>query len=237
MLLNVTERKTGKTGTAHQMNDGRYQINIEGADAKELAASTFKRLFTVTGEVEAQPELEVTPEEVDEVVENEGQTQLDIVERALGEVGGELEELLKGGQEVDATEEESSNASDEPAVPVKDLGLNINLINWSMNGTRGGKTDKVTSQISIKGYLMEVTEYDGYITDVRVFKENPTPPENDPDAVWTLVYKSPKMSLKDTLTWFGLDSDDMKIARKEITAIRKAVKSAHLAQQAQNESN
>lgn len=234
MLLNVTERKTGKTGTARELTDGRYAIHIEGAEAKELAASTFKRLFTVAGEVEAQPSLEVTPEEVTEVEETEGQTQLDIVERALGEVGGELEDLLKDGEEVDTPQEETP--AEETAKPsIDELGLNINLINWSMNGTRGGKTDKVTSQISIKGYLMEVTEYDGYITDVRVFQENENVPENDPDALWTLVYKSPKMSLKDTLTWFGLEGEDMKTARKEITAIRKAVKSAHLAQQAQDE--
>jgi hypothetical protein len=253
-MLKVLERKTQKEGLAHQLEDGRYAIDFGGEDKKELAESTFKRLFTVLGEAEVetatateeQPATEVQPEEViaetEEVVTESAPEE--VLENPTVEETPEQDELaaLLGDAEEVKDEDEvtpESEASEKPAKPekpevpqrsVEDLGLNIKLLDWSMNGTRGGKTDKVTSQISIKGFLMEITEYDGYITDVRVFEENPEAPENDPDAAWKLAYKSPKMSLKDTLEWFGLSVDDMKLARKEITAIRKSVKAAHLEQ-------
>jgi hypothetical protein len=260
-MLKVIERKTQKEGLASQLQDGRYVIDFGNGESKELAESTFKRLYTVLGEAQPseevasdverveQEELNLEPEtaELDapemEVVETaepeeEGQTQVDIVESTLGE--GSLDALLAGAEEVDTenalqiVEEPQSAEKPKPEKPaekdVSELGLDIKLLDWSMVGTRGGKTDKVSSQISIKGYLMDITEYAGYITDVKLYEENPNPPEDDPDAEWKLYYRSPKMSLKDTLEHLGLSADDMKIARKEITAIRKAVKAAHLEQ-------
>ena len=190
------ERKTEREALAKELEDGRFFIDFGNEDTKELAASTFRRLYTVLEE----------------------DVQVETVE------------------EVDATPEAKPEPAPKPQErSVEELGLGIKLLDWNMSGTRGGKTDKVTSQISIKDYLMEITEYAGYITDVRLFKENPNPPENDPDATWELAYKSPKMSLRDTLEWLGLSEDDAKLARKEITAIRKAVKAAHLEQQAEQE--
>lgn len=190
------ERKTEREALAKELEDGRFFIDFGNEDTKELAASTFRRLYTVLEE----------------------DVQVETVE------------------EVDATPEAKPEPAPKPQErAVEELGLGIKLLDWNMSGTRGGKTDKVTSQISIKDYLMEITEYAGYITDVRLFKENPNPPENDPDATWELAYKSPKMSLRDTLEWLGLSEDDAKLARKEITAIRKAVKAAHLEQQAEQE--
>lgn len=195
-MLKVMERKTEREALAKELEDGRFFIDFGNEDTKELAASTFRRLYTVLEE----------------------DVQVETVE------------------EVDATPEAKPEPAPKPQErSVEELGLGIKLLDWNMSGTRGGKTDKVTSQISIKDYLMEITEYAGYITDVRLFKENPNPPENDPDATWELAYKSPKMSLRDTLEWLGLSEDDAKLARKEITAIRKAVKAAHLEQQAEQE--
>lgn len=195
-MLKVMERKTEREALAKELEDGRFFIDFGNEDTKELAASTFRRLYTVLEE----------------------DVQVETVE------------------EVDATPEAKPEPAPKPQErAVEELGLGIKLLDWNMSGTRGGKTDKVTSQISIKDYLMEITEYAGYITDVRLFKENPNPPENDPDATWELAYKSPKMSLRDTLEWLGLSEDDAKLARKEITAIRKAVKAAHLEQQAEQE--
>lgn len=242
------ERKTERKALAKELEDGRFFIDFGNEDTKELAASTFRRLYTVLEEdvqVETVEEVEPTTEEETEVDETgvteetpAAETQVDMVEEALGE--GALEALLADAQEITEEVDATPEAKPEPAPKpqeraVEELGLGIKLLDWNMSGTRGGKTDKVTSQISIKDYLMEITEYAGYITDVRLFKENPNPPENDPDATWELAYKSPKMSLKDTLEWLGLSEDDAKLARKEITAIRKAVKAAHLEQQAEQE--
>lgn len=187
----------------------------------------------------------------EEEVENvEDFNDVNVQEDAVEEVAPVLDEVVQ--EEVtnehtdidseEATAEEEMNSAvnevapstevaevEEPATKtVDDLGLNITLIDWDMLGTRGGKTDKVLSHVTIKGYKMEITEYSGFITDVKLFEECEAP-ENDPDANWRLAYKSPKSSLKDTLEWLGLDADDMKIARKEITAIRKIVKAEHLA--------
>lgn len=233
-MLKVMERKTKREALAKELEDGRFFIDFGNDETRELASSTFRRLYTVLEEgvsVEDVPSTQTTEETP------VAETQVDKVEETLGD--GELEALLADAQEI-TTEEEANPEQPKPEPKlqekdVKDLGLNIQLLDWNMSGTRGGKTDKVTSQINIKDYLMEITEYDGYITDVRLFKENPNPPENDPDATWELVYKSPKMSLKDTLEWLGLDGEDGKLARKEITAIRKAVKAAHLEQQAEQE--
>jgi hypothetical protein len=242
-MLQVTERKTGKQGLANQLEDGRYSIDLGEGVTKELAESTFKRLYTVTGEVAATPNQQDAVETNDAPVEtNETNNAPETPQPKEDEVSPEikaLDELLAGGEELNnedgvtptpeaGTPAPKPDKPEEPQRSVADLGLGIELLDWNMAGTRGGKTDRVSSQISIKGYLMEVTEYDGFITDVKLFAENPEAPENDPDAKYKLAYRSPKMSLKDTLAWLGLSEDDMKLARKEITAIRKAVKSAHL---------
>lgn len=237
-MLNVTERKTSKQGIATKLEDGRYSIDFGNGEPKVLAESTFKRLYTINGETTVetpiQDEVASTTEEttvetpVDETPKEDERAELD----------AELNALLGDADEVSEedtltpVDESKPNKPEKPEVPqrsVADLGLNIELLSWDMEGTRGGKTDKVISSIRIKEYIMEITEYAGFITDVRLFEEVEAP-ENDPDAALKLAYKSPKMSLKDTLEWLGLNADDMKLARKEITAIRKDVKSAHLEQ-------
>lgn len=235
-MLKVVERKTQRTGVANEIDGGRYGIVFNDGESKEVANSTFKRLFTVTGqEVEEHMSENETPVQEDAPeVEPENTTIEEEQESPDDEEA--LNELLAGAQEVasdnvqvqEAPSQPQATKDEEKKKAVEDLGLNIEIVDWCMHGTRGGKTDKVTSQIKIKEYLMEITEYAGYITDVRLFEENPDAPIEDPDAKWKLAYRSVKMSLRDTLQWLGLNEDDMKIARKEITAIRKAVKQAHL---------
>ncbi len=248
--LAVVERSTERNGVATELESGRYEISFGDGDVRELAASTFKRTFIVKGEVgniaeepvkaasTEQPLGDVDPanvivdaeEKVEESVPAEVIESPTLDEEKTEQTSTDLDGLLADAQEVtDSVDDNLPAPTPAPeSRPVDQLGLNIQLLDWVMSGTRGGRTDKVTSQISIKGHLMEITEYDGYITDVRVFTELEDFPENDPDARWELVYKSPKMSLKDTLEWFGLSDADMKTARKEITAIRKAVKAAHM---------
>jgi hypothetical protein len=241
-MLKVIERKTQKEGLAWQLDEGRYAVDLGEGNVREIANSTFRRLFTVIGEAS---ENEVN--RVEQQTEQQEEQQPEQVEQVANE---ELESLLADSEEVIVEEtpsQESVNDTDESAVAeskkdkkektekpkgktVQDLGLSIRLLDWHMTGTRGGKTDKVTSLIEINDYLMEITEYAGYITDVRLFKENPEASDTDPESQRVEVYRSPKMSLKDTLEWLGLNEEDMKVARKEITSIRRQVKAAHLEQ-------
>lgn len=236
-MLKVIERRSQLEGLAEQLDSGRYKVTFNDGTVRELAESTFKRLFTVLDE---NP-VETAQQESATTVEQSTSNKYDVPNNSETELDALLAdaEVVKTDEENENNKQEVSNEAKENKKEkqrsVEDLGLNIELLDWKMTGTRGGKTDKVTSIISIKGYKMEITEYDGYITDVRLFEENTEAPDNDPDAQWKLVYRSPKMSLKDTLQWLGLNTDDMKLARKEITSIRKAVKAAHLEQKKEQE--
>lgn len=239
-MLKVIERKTQKEGLAWPLDEGRYAVDLGEGNVRELANSTFRRLFTVLGEAQQ--------EQVNQVQQNQEHMQPENSEQV------ELEALLEGSEIIeDGNTSESAPKANESVEPdelhakqekkqekkqdekpkrktVEDLGLNIELLDWKMNATRSGKTDKVVSIIKINDYIMEITEYAGYITDVRVFKHDDQSADADPNTGLVEVYRSPKMSLRDTLVWLGLSEDDMKIARREITNIRRQVKAAHLEQ-------
>ena len=51
--LNVVNKKNEVAGVAIEMENGRFEI-IEAGVAKEVAASTFKRWYKITGEVQEQ---------------------------------------------------------------------------------------------------------------------------------------------------------------------------------------
>ena len=224
--MQVLERKSEKLGLAELIGEGRYLVKFDDGTEKEIAESTFKRLYTVLQE-------DVVVEVTDDVPhEDEPVPLTDPVVTEDESSSAELENLLSGAEEiVDAPPGDTAPPEVVVPEPVVDdalekLGLNIELADWWMEGTKGGKTEKVKSLIRISDFIMEITEYDGYIADVTLLSENKDVPENDPDAAMEVVYRSPKMSLKDTLEWMGLDADDAKLARKEITAIRKAVKAS-----------
>lgn len=226
--LSVLERRTEKKAIATTTGDGRYELKFEDGESREVAESTFKRLFTVLEDNVQQPEStpEAEPEVTNEVEQlPEVETNDEVAEK---EEDG-LAALLSDAEEI-KPEAKEDKPKPEEVVPVnnrlEELGLGIKVRDWGIEGTKGGKTEKVKSLIEISKYLMEITEYDGYITNVVLFEEldEADVPENDPDATTKMVYRSPKMSLKDTLEWMGLGEDDAKLARKEITAIRKQVK-------------
>lgn len=229
-MSSVIERRTGRKGEATELEDGRYHIVFEDGAEKEIANSTFVRLYTLA---EKEPE-QITPEDtVDESPSLESSTEETEVP---AEEDAQLEELLSDADEVVKEEPVAENVEEKPATTsalekslkeeeaLEKLNLGIKLLSYWSEGTRGGKTEKIKAQIEIRDYLMEITEYDGYISDVLLFERVDEAPEDDPDAVVKLAYRSPKMSLKDTLNWLGLSEDDAKIARKQITAIRKNVR-------------
>lgn len=253
-MLKVVERKTSKEAIATELEDGRYKVDFGGGEeVKEVASSTFKRQFSVLGELGST-------EVADAVLENEtpaeGETESDESSQPSEEsqqdapaeqtapeveVQDNLDELLEGADEVQegsepTPEKEIKEAADKKPVAKPSAkeeeghSTEINLIDWKTHETRGGKTDKVTSIVSVNNLLLHITEYAGYITDVRVQEEVPEHqiPENDPDARFREVYRSPKSSLKDTLEWMQLDTEEAKWARKVITQLRKEVKNQML---------
>lgn len=227
----VLEKKTNLEAVATPLEDGKFQIDFEDGQSRVLAESTFRRHFNTIEKLEESTEVEEPTIVQDEVVELVEETSTE----EKPEVDAELLALMEDGEEIKGPEAETTVEEKPANKALEDLNLNIRLQDWFMEGTKGGKTDKVKSMIEIRDMVMEITEYSGYITDVKLFEVNPNPPENDPDANLNLVYRSVKMSLKDTLEWMGLNEDDMKIARKEITAIRKAVKAQHIEAQKEQE--
>lgn len=119
-------------------------------------------------------------------------------------------------------------AAEEPkqvAVPAtvtqteEGVQITLNLQDVVILGTRGGKCQKVEMQIEVNhNQMLHITEYNGFITDVQVFKMA----EDGSD--WEVAYKSPKMSMRDTLEWMGYNEEQQKSVRKQLIQIRKAAK-------------
>jgi hypothetical protein len=107
-----------------------------------------------------------------------------------------------------SSEEEQTDSSEE------EKKFNPALLHSEVQETRGGKCEKVVTIIRFLNFNLEITEYNGFITDVNITNSE----------TGDLVYKSKKMSIKDALNWIGLAGSDLKEAKKEIMALRKKAK-------------
>lgn len=67
--LTVLNKRNNVEGIAVELENGRFQIE-EAGEVKEVAASTFKRWFKVTGEVEEVEEVQAVEESTEIVVKD-----------------------------------------------------------------------------------------------------------------------------------------------------------------------
>lgn len=109
-------------------------------------------------------------------------------------------------------EEEQENITEEQQE--ENSKFNPALLHSEVQETRGGKCEKIITTIRFLDFNLEITEYNGFITDVCVIN----------CVTGDLVYKSKKMSIKDALNWIGLSGSDLREAKKEIMALRKKAK-------------
>jgi hypothetical protein len=119
----------------------------------------------------------------------------------------ELEALLEGAEEVVAPV-----AKTETQI----LAQHMPETSARQYATRGGKCDKVVTNLSFNNVNIIITEYNGYVCDVVL--ANPVTGE--------VEYKSPKMSIKDALEHMGFTGEEMKAARKQISQMKKAAQLA-----------
>ena len=173
---------------------------VKPDEVKDVVEEVTTGDVTITAEVE-EPKVEVVEEQ------NEDQSNKSADEAALAA-------LLAGGQELKPETPKPPRAATPEADNVPTY--NPTLIEGHTVGTKGGKCDKTFTSIAMLGKVLNITEYNGFITDVRVLEQK--------DDELVEIYKSPKMSLKDTLEYLKLDPDQIKAARKEIVALRKQSK-------------
>jgi acylphosphatase len=114
-----------------------------------------------------------------------------------------LEELL-----ADATPVKKSQAQEASEVMLEGFANQF--------ATRGGKCEKIITKLLWNDVTFVITEYNGYVCDVTLLN-----PETG-----AVEYKSPKMSIKDTLEHLGYTGEELKLARKQLTALKKAAKLA-----------
>lgn len=182
-MLAVVSKKDGSTGVAEVLENGRVALTLDGKEVQEVAESTFKRWYKVTGTAP-------TP----------------VVVPAL---------VAAPTPEYKAT-----------VYTENEVGSRLTLRDCVSTGTRGGKCVKIKVQIELDNVILDMTEYDGFITDVTIVKAKPEFDDNDPEGGWETIYKSPKASLKDALEWLGYDEEMQSSLRKAIMALRKAAKAA-----------
>lgn len=246
-MMKVKNARNQEVGFAVELPDGQFEVTPEnGGEKKTVAASTFKRWFTVIEENTEQPtggeqaaagtetQTEETeqpaapaasdeqppaePQKPEQPASEEGDKEEGDKQEGENPDQSELDKLLEGGEEVKEDKPKNEKPEDKPA-----LVYNPTLIEGYTSGTKGGKCDKTFTRMSFQKYILDITEYNGFITDVRV-QEEVTAEGGEKEL--KEVYKSAKMSLKDTLEWMGFTEDEVKVARKEIMALRKVAKAS-----------
>lgn len=133
-----------------------------------------------------------------------------VVTEVLAPVQNELELLLEGATEVEVAVEEEVQTSAVKEVVEVEVGKSQQV------ATRGGKCEKVITTLAFNNVNVTITEYNGYVCDVVL-----TNPETN-----EVEYKSPKMSIKDTLEHMGFQGEELKAARKQLMALKKLAKQA-----------
>lgn len=165
--LKVMNRRNNEKGVATPLENGRFEI-VEGGNTKEVAQSTFKRWYKVLGEVQEQPEKQLS-------------------------VTVEAEEVP---------------VAEAPFSHKDKIGK------ASLYTSPARKCTKIVTKIPFGKVFIVITEYDGYVCDV-VAKDIYTEEE---------IYKSSKMSIKDTLKHLGYYGERLSKARKKIMALKKEAK-------------
>lgn len=126
----------------------------------------------------------------------------------VGSVIAEVE-----SKEAEYKQEEKELSKDMPAEQAPDL-VHVDLVKSNYTKTPSGYKHQVKIKVE-EGVILDILEYGGYITDVRVF-----------NTEGKEIYRSEKMSLKDTLQHLGYVDERFKSAKRQIVDIRKAAKKA-----------
>lgn len=135
-----------------------------------------------------------------------------------------LEAFVKGTElpeEEEAEEEPKQEAPKQEEKKSPESYAGFDVTDYKMEQTP--KSFKFFIELDFGKGRMQITEYGGYITDVRLVDVY-VKSEEDPTIVVDELYKSPKMSVRDTLEHMGFDAVQIKEISKEIRQARKAAK-------------
>lgn len=176
-----------------------------------IVEDIHKNLVTVL--VKVEDELVDIPQRLENLVlaDETHQAEIEAIEKLLNK---EQEKKVEKVEKVQKPRKEIKKA-EHLAVAIPP----VELVDSEYKATE--KHYKSVITLRINHHDLRITEYGGYITDVRVLFVDVN---ETGDIKEEVLYKSPKMSVRDTLQWMGYDEPQVKALGKVIKQIRTEVK-------------